>query len=162
MLWRTIHFTSDPQVTHHSHSLLVTCASPYVSFLCSGFFVVSVSLNCAVRAVYSNCSLLFFKEKKDENFGFQFRIWKSCKKMKKVQESVAEAPKHSALQIIQIIFNIINHILIITVSIYMTWFTYNSVKYAVDKQLKIWHAYLCTIGVSITVRTPKSFHNMLI
>lgn len=77
--------------------------------------------------------------------------------MIKVQESAAETPKRSALQIIQIIFNIINHILIITVSIYMTCFTYNSVKYEVDKQLKIWHAYLCTIGVSTTDFTMKSF-----
>lgn len=83
--------------------------------------------------------------------------------MRKVQVPVErksdETPKRSAWQLIQIIFNIINHILIIIVSIYMTWFTYNSVKYEVDKQLKIWHAFLCTIGVSTI--TMKSFHPFL-
>lgn len=75
--------------------------------------------------------------------------------MRKVQVPVErksdETPKRSAWQLIQIIFNIINHILIIIVSIYMTWFTYNSVKYEVDKQLKMWHAFLCTIGVSTII-----------
>lgn len=59
-----------------------------------------------------------------------------------------ETPKRSASQLIQLIFNLINHILIIIVTIYMSYFTYNSIKYEVDKQLKIWHAFLCTIGVS--------------
>lgn len=75
--------------------------------------------------------------------------------MRKAQEPVEGKldvkPKRSALQLIQVIFNIINHILIIIVTIYMTCFTYKSVKYELDKQLKIWHAFLCTIGVSTII-----------
>lgn len=80
--------------------------------------------------------------------------------MRKVQEptesTLDESPKRSAWQWIQIIFNTINHVLIIVVTVYMTFFTYNSVKYEVDKQLKIWHAYLCTIGVSYYIEISPS------
>lgn len=78
--------------------------------------------------------------------------------MRKVQ-GPDEAPKRSALQLIQVIFNIINHILIIIVTIYMTCLTYVSIKNEVDKNLKILHAFLCTIGVSTTICDGKHFVN---
>lgn len=46
-------------------------------------------------------------------------------------------------QSIQIVFNVINHILISIVSIYMTYVAYSNGNVAVS-----WHVFLCTTGVS--------------
>lgn len=67
--------------------------------------------------------------------------------MEKVQ-TPDETPKRSASQLIQVIFNVINHILIVIVTIYMTCLTYLSIKNETDKKLKILHSFFCTIGVS--------------
>lgn len=68
--------------------------------------------------------------------------------MKRVLES-GEPPKPWAWRFIQTIFNVINHSLIVIVTIYMSYLTYNSIKYEVDRTLKILHAFLCTIGVRL-------------
>lgn len=68
-----------------------------------------------------------------------------------MERKIDETPQRSVVQLIQIIFNVINHILIIVVAIYMTCLTYNSIKYGEDKILKVLHAFLCTIGVSTRI-----------
>lgn len=46
-------------------------------------------------------------------------------------------------QSIQLVFNVINHILILIVSIYMAYVAYSNGNLAIS-----WHVFLCTIGVS--------------
>lgn len=46
-------------------------------------------------------------------------------------------------QSIQITFNVVNHILIAFVSLYMTYIAYSNGNSAIS-----WHVFLCTIGVS--------------
>lgn len=54
-----------------------------------------------------------------------------------------EVPDHFTWQSIQVAFNVINHILISIVSIYMTYVAYSNGNLAIS-----WHVFLCTIGVS--------------
>lgn len=52
-------------------------------------------------------------------------------------------PKVSAWQKIQIYFNLVNHVLISIVAVYMSFLCYRAGSSAIS-----WHAWLCTIGVS--------------
>lgn len=59
----------------------------------------------------------------------------------------AQTPKMSARltwQSIQLVCNVINHILISIVSIYMTYISYSSGNLAIS-----WHVFLCTIGFQL-------------
>lgn len=48
-------------------------------------------------------------------------------------------------------FNILNHVLIVIVTIYMTCLTYNAINDR-GNAIKMWHPLLCTVGVSIQIR----------
>lgn len=61
---------------------------------------------------------------------------------KKVNERKV-MPVRTTWQVVQNAFNVLNHTLIIIVTIYMTCLTYNAGNLAIS-----WHAFLCTIGVS--------------
>lgn len=52
-------------------------------------------------------------------------------------------PVRTTWHAIQTGFNVLNHILILTVAVYMTRLTYNAGNLAIS-----WHAFLCTTGVS--------------
>lgn len=56
----------------------------------------------------------------------------------------------SAWQLIQTIFNILNHILIIIVTIYMTYLAFTTIDK--EKPLMILHATLCSLGVSAKLK----------
>lgn len=55
-----------------------------------------------------------------------------------------QKPTRSALQVIQTYFNVLNHAMIFTVAVYMTFFCYNA---GVDRLIS-WHIWLCALGVS--------------
>lgn len=55
-----------------------------------------------------------------------------------------QKPTRSAFQVIQTYFNVLNHSMIFTVAVYMTFFCYNT---GVDRLIS-WHVWLCTLGVS--------------
>lgn len=57
--------------------------------------------------------------------------------------------KRSAFQVIQTYFNLLNHVMISTVAIYMTFLCYNA-----GNRLISWHAWLCTLGVSLKIGSP--------
>lgn len=50
----------------------------------------------------------------------------------------------SAWQVIQTYFNVLNHVMISIVAVYMTFFCYGA-----GNRLITWHVWLCSIGVSI-------------
>lgn len=62
---------------------------------------------------------------------------------KEVTTPVPTMSNRTTWQTLQIAFNMINHILITIVSIYMTYVTYSNGNVAIS-----WHVFLCTIGVS--------------
>lgn len=63
------------------------------------------------------------------------------------ERSKTDRASWTAWQIILTGLNILNHILIIIVAVYMTCLTYNSISEK-GNLLKFWHPLLCTIGVS--------------
>lgn len=60
-----------------------------------------------------------------------------------IESSGNRTPTKTALQIIQTYFNVINHAIIFTVVIYMSFLCYNAGNLPIS-----WHAWLCTMGVS--------------
>lgn len=61
-----------------------------------------------------------------------------------VEQAKAERmPVLTAWQVVQKVFNTVNHILIVIVAGYMTCLAYNTGNLAIS-----WHALLCTLGVS--------------
>lgn len=70
--------------------------------------------------------------------------------MKEAQPETQSVPAQTPVesrnmiwQSIQIVFNVLNHILISIASIYMTYVAYSNGNLAIS-----WHVFLCTIGVS--------------
>lgn len=53
-------------------------------------------------------------------------------------------PRRCAWQVIQTYFNVLNHAMIFTVAVYMTFFCYNA---GIDRLIS-WHVWLCALGVS--------------
>lgn len=56
------------------------------------------------------------------------------------------ARHRSAWQKIQFVFNLLNHILIFVVAIYMSFLCYGTGNRPIS-----WHAWLCTIGVCVII-----------
>lgn len=57
---------------------------------------------------------------------------------------IEKVPTRSAWQVIQTYFNMLNHVMISIVSVYMTYICYGA-----GNQIITWHVWLCTIGVSV-------------
>lgn len=61
----------------------------------------------------------------------------------------------STLQIISQSFNVVNHVVIGLVAIYMTWISIRA-----DAKPMTWHAWSCTIGVSFTTLSTHTADNI--
>lgn len=61
---------------------------------------------------------------------------------------LSDRPSRNAAKNIQIYLNLLNHILVSIVAVYMTFLCYNAGNTGIS-----WHAWLCTIGVSNSIET---------
>lgn len=59
--------------------------------------------------------------------------------------NVDEMSTRNTWQVVQTVFNVLNHAMIIIVAVYMTRLTYLAGNQAIS-----WHVFLCTVGVSVT------------
>lgn len=59
-------------------------------------------------------------------------------------KQIEKDPTLSAWQVIQTYFNLLNHVMISIVAVYMTFLCYGVGNYLIT-----WHVWLCTLGVSV-------------
>lgn len=68
-----------------------------------------------------------------------------------------EVSSRNVWQTTQTTFNVINHIIILTVAVYMTYVTYSTGNRAIS-----WHVFLCTLGVSLDLFNKKKLNSSMV